>query len=113
MYSCISFITCSSCSNSPYITPPPHLSSLTDSDNELPVTSHSCRWIVLRKGKESTARMSEVTFKKHTYGRERKRSLTPIEEFDPRPQQYHGTAKDNLDKLLDKVRGMGLCVFIV
>lgn len=54
--------------------------------------------------------MADAVFEKHVYGRERKRTLKPLEEFDPRPVQYRGTAKDHLPALLDKLHGKGLCI---
>ena len=47
---------------------------------------------------------------KHVYGREQKRTLQPLEEFDPRPPEYRGTARDHLPTLLDQLCGKGLCI---
>ncbi len=76
----------------------------------LPITSYACQWKVPRKRKDSTMLMSDASFHKHVYGRERKRSLKPLEDFDPRPVEYRATATDRLPELLDKLRGKGLCV---
>ena len=57
--------------------------------------------------------MADSKFQKHAYGKEKKRSYVPIEEFDPRPQAYRGTASNNMSVLLDKVKGKGLCVSLL
>ena len=74
----------------------------------LPVTSYACKWNVPKKRKVSTLRMSEVTFEKHVYGKEKRRSLKPLEEFDPRPIELRGTTNERLPELLDKLCGKGL-----
>ena len=83
---------------------------VTSEEEALPITSFVCQWKVPHRRKESTALMSESTFQKYVYGRERKRTLKPLEDFDPRPEQYRGTAMDRLPELLDKLRGKGLCI---
>ena len=50
---------------------------------------------------------------KHVYGRQRKHELKPLEDFDPRPVELCGKAKDHLAKFLDKVRGQGLGVSLL
>ena len=60
----------------------------------LPVTSYACKWNVPKKRKFSALRMSEATFEKHVYGKEKRRSLKPLEEFDPRPIKLRGTANE-------------------
>ena len=57
--------------------------------------------------------MSEVTFQKHVYGRQVKHTLQSIDEFDPRPSEYHGTAPQQLKEFLKKVKGMGLGVSLI
>ena len=37
--------------------------------------------------------LSEVTFHKPVYGREKRRSLKPLKEFDPRPPGYKNSAQ--------------------
>ena len=54
--------------------------------------------------------MSEGTFEKHVYGKQKKRSLKPLEEFDPRPVELRGTANERLPELLDKLHGKGLSI---
>ena len=53
--------------------------------------------------------MSDVVFQKHEYNK-RKRTISRVEDFDPRPEKYRGTANDMLPTLLSKVRGQGLCI---
>ena len=53
--------------------------------------------------------ISEVNFEKHVYGRTSKKVIKTLEEFDPRPEKYRGTAKENLKPLLESVRDQGLC----
>ena len=36
-----------------------------------------------------------------------------LENFDPWPAQYRGTAKDHLHPLLNKVRGKSLCISLL
>ena len=57
--------------------------------------------------------MSEATFHKHVYGRERKHCLKPLETFDPRAVELKGTAGANLPALLDKVRGKRLAISLL
>lgn len=79
-------------------------------EDALPVTSYVCQWNVPRRRKESTMPFSEAKFPKHTYGRQNKRTMKPLENFDPRPQEYRGTAVSHLPELLGKVRGKGLSI---
>ena len=58
---------------------------LDDGEEALPITSYLCQWNAPRKRKESNMPISEAVFQKHVYGRQRKRELKPIEDFDPRP----------------------------
>ncbi len=57
--------------------------------------------------------ISEVNFEKHVYGRTSKRSLKNLEEFDPRPEKYRGTAEENLKTLLKNVHDQGLCISLL
>ena len=57
--------------------------------------------------------MSEATFEKHIYGRTKKRKFSSLEDFDPRPPQYQGTARSLMPNLLNKVRGKGLCISLL
>lgn len=44
------------------------------------------------------------------YGKIKKRSLKPLEELDPRPIEYRGTANIRLNNLLEHIRGKGLVI---
>ena len=79
----------------------------------LPVTSFVCQWNQPRKRKESTLQMAEAPFQKPVYGRQRKHTLSPITDFDPRPVQYRGTAPALLQEFLEKVKGEGLGVSVL
>ena len=54
-----------------------------DDGEALPITSYLCKWNAARKRKESNMPISEAVFQKHVYGRQRKRELKPVEDFDP------------------------------
>ena len=57
--------------------------------------------------------MAEAKFQKHTFGKTKKREYALLDDFDPRPTQYRGTAKDHLPTLLDKLRGKSLCLSLL
>ena len=86
---------------------------LVDDDDVTPVTSRPCQWKPPRKRKESTMRLGEAYFEKHVYGRQRKRALTQVEDFDPRPLRFRGTAHENLPQLLESVRSQSLCISLL
>ena len=50
---------------------------------------------------------------KHTYGKTKKRSVKSISDYDPRPEQFRGTAKQHLPVFLSKVRGEQLCISLL
>ena len=54
--------------------------------------------------------MADARFEKHVYGRERKHSMKPLEEFDPRPPESIGTATVQLQEFL-VLRLVGLKAF--
>lgn len=85
-------------------------SEVGDDEDVLPITSYACQWNIPKKRKESTLRFSDATFTKHVYGKEKKRTPKQIEGFDPRPDEYRGTANASLPTLLNKVRGKGLSI---
>ncbi len=85
----------------------------TDEDDTVPVTSRPCQWKQPRKMKESSMRMGEAQFQKHVYGREKKRRLRQMEDFDPRPIEFRGTARDRLPQPLEKLRGEQLCISLL
>ena len=64
-----------------------HSAGVTDGD-EVPVTSLPCLWKAPRKRKQSTIPMSEAVFQKHDYTKPVKRSIKPVEDFDPRPPEF-------------------------
>ena len=82
-------------------------------DDETPITSLPCQWKAPKKRKESTLPIAQVKFEKHTYGKTKTRKYDLLENFDPQPTQYRGTAKDHLLALLDKVRGKGMCISLL
>ena len=86
---------------------PTTAASTSTEEEVLPVTSYACK---SKKRKVSTLPMSEATFRKHIYGREMKRCLKPLEEFDPRPIELRGTTNERLPELLDKLRGKSLSI---
>jgi len=57
--------------------------------------------------------MGDAVFEKHVLGRECKRKVVAVEDFDPRPQKYRGTVKERVPVLLDKIRGEGLCISLL
>ena len=73
-------------------------------EETVPVTSRPCQWKAPKKRKESTMAMSEASFIKHEYGREKKTTVEPLENFDLRPVDFRGSASEHLPDLLDKIR---------
>ena len=57
--------------------------------------------------------ISEAKFVKHVYGKTSRWSFESIEDFDPRPVEYRGTASLNLPDLLEKIRGELLCISLL
>ena len=57
--------------------------------------------------------MSDASFQKHTYGRQPKHQMLPLESFDPWPEEYQGTARSNLKQFIEATKGMGLCVSLL
>ena len=68
---------------------------------------------VLKKRKASALRISDATFEKHEYGKERKYPLQDIQHYDPRPTDLRGNATNQLPELLERVKGKGLCVSLL
>ena len=94
MYPYLSFTTCTGA-----VTPGPPPTAAGDSeedDEDLPVTSYPNQWKPSRKRKQSKLKFVDVTFEKHTYGRERKHQWKMIEDFDPRHVEYRGSAPEKL-----------------
>ena len=84
-----------------------------DDDDDVPVTSRLCQWKSPKRKKESSMSFAEATFEKHVYGREKKRKWIPLEDFDPRPQEFRGTVCDRLPSLLMKIRSENLCISVL
>ena len=57
--------------------------------------------------------MSVAVFNKHDREKPIKRTLQPTEDFDPRPEEYRGTAKNHIPNLLKKVKGDHLGVSVL
>lgn len=92
--------------------PDPDSPDTADTEN-LPITSFACKWKAPRKRKESNAKLSDVSFTKHVYGRTVKHELKSLNDYDPRPMEYRGKACDNLENFLSKVKGKGLGVSVL
>ena len=43
----------------------------------------------------------------------KRRMYSLLEDFDPHPMQYQGTAKDHMLTLLDKIHGKSLCLSLL
>ena len=84
-----------------------------ESDSSVPVTSLINSWKPPRKRKESTLMMSEAKFQKHNYGKQAKHQVLPLESFDPRPEEYRGTASASLENFLVATKGRGLCMSLL
>ena len=97
----------------PVVESDPGTISDSESHEILPVTSFACQWNVPRKRKESSAKISDLTFKKHVYGCQRKHTLSSLSDFDPRPVEYKGTAPTLLQSFLASVKGRGLGVSVL
>lgn len=57
--------------------------------------------------------MGDAVSEKHVLGRECKRKVVAVEDFDPCPQKYRGTVNERVPILLDKIRGEGLCLSVL
>ena len=90
----------------------PHISDSAVED-EIPCTSLPCQWKPPRKRKESTLRISDATFEKHDYAKPVKRKISPVENFDPRPEKFRGVASSRLPELLQKLKGEQPCISLL
>ena len=79
----------------------------------MPVTSFLCQWKVPKKRKDSVQPMSTASFEKHDYQKQKKKKVSLIEEFDPRPVECRGTATSLLPSLLESIRGESLGVSVL
>ena len=84
-----------------------------DDEESLPCTSQPCRWKPPKKCKESVLRLSDATFVKHDYAKPEKKKIKQVEDFDPRPDSFRGTASQGLPELLQKVKGEQLCASLL
>lgn len=84
-------------------------SSADENKAAVPMTSLACQCKPPRK-RESSAKIADVYFEKHVYGRAKKPVLRRLEDFDPRPEK---SSSSNMPTLLDSVRGQGLCVSLL
>ena len=82
-------------------------------EEAVPIISLPCQWKLPKKRKESTMPMSVAIFTKHAYDKTKKRKLEPLEDFDPRPMEFRGTAANHLPDLLQKLSGENLCVSLL
>ena len=97
----------------PTLQPQPLDMSVVEADNETPSTSLLCKWNVPKGTKDSKLRVSEAPFDKHDYAKPQKRKIPKVEDFDPRPSQFRGLARDNLTKLLNDIDGEQLCISLL
>lgn len=82
-------------------------------DEPLPVTSLLCKWNEPCKRKESNMPIAEAVFQKHVYGRQKKHKISPMTNYDPRPDNLRGQAQDLLKKFLEEVKGQGIGVSLM
>ena len=81
--------------------------------SEVSVTSLPCRSKPPHKRKESTLRVLDATFEKHDYSKPVKRKVKHVEDFDPRPVEFRGSAMSRLPKLLEDLKGEQLCMSLL
>ena len=92
----------------------PHMSTdHDDTEDDLPCTSYPCQWKKPRSRKETNLKISDAKVQKHKYAKAKQRDLQPMEDFDPRPLKYKGTASSQMKEYLKKVRGKGLGVSVL
>ena len=63
--------------------------------------------------KESNLQLSDAIFEKHDYQKPVKRKRRLIKDFESRPEECRGNAKQLLGKLLENVRGESLGVSLL
>ena len=95
--------------------PPSTQPEISDSDNEssLPCTSRPCVWKQPKSRKESNLQVCDAKFEKHDYSKPVKQKIQHLEDYDPRPSQFKGTACSKLPELLQKVKGTNLGVSVL
>lgn len=84
-----------------------------EDENSIPCTSQPCQWKPPKKRKESTLRLSDAMFEKHDYAKPVKRKVRQVEDFDPRPVSFRGSASSRLPELLRQLKGEQLCVSLL
>ena len=57
--------------------------------------------------------VSQTCFERHEHSKPVKRKIELLEDFDPRPVEFRGSAKSNLPKLLTEVEGKKLCISLL
>lgn len=57
--------------------------------------------------------VSDVSFKKHVYGRQVQHTLQSLSTYDPRPSEYHGTAPQLMNDFMKKVKGKCLGISVL
>ena len=82
-------------------------------EEETPVTSLLSQWKIPKRRKESTLSIMEARFEKHDYANPTKRRAHTLEGFDPRPEEFKGSAVAGLPDLLDKLKGEQLCISLL
>ena len=87
---------------------------LEENQTSISCTSLPCKWVVPKTRKESTQQISTAVFKKHEHDKPVKRQIPLLEDFDPRPPEYHGNAQSFVPDLLKKVKGdhLGISVLL-
>ncbi len=82
-----------------------------ESDEECqPCTSVSCQWKPPKKRKSMAMQVSTAEFE---YERPKKYNIQSLETYDPRLEQFRGKVAERIPKLLDEVKGKGLCVSLL
>ena len=79
----------------------------------MPVTSQLYQWKVPRKRKESTVTIMESVFQKHDYNKPEKKQAKLLDDHDPRPSEYRGTASERLPSLLKNIKGQQLSISLM
>jgi len=94
--------------------PSDSVDSADDNDEPpLPCTSQPCIWKEPKARKTSNLRVSDAVFQKHDYSKPNKRKIQQLEDYDPRPLEFRGTASLKLPELLHEVKGKGLGVSLL
>ena len=100
----------------PFQLQPPFPSATDEPDDDeevVPVTSLPCVWKQPKGRKDSSLLVSQTHFERHEHSKPVKRKFELLEEFDPRPVEFRGSARSNLPKLLNEVEGKKLCISLL